>query len=194
MNYSIFIKTTKYLLLVISISIFILVIYNNDSLKNDVISQETSFQEGSFKSVKQVLHQPKFIGTDKKKQPFKVMAKKATRLKESPDIFNLENPTGEIKSGEEKFFLRGDQGVFDKKIQQLKVEGNVKFNNENNMVFNTSEMYFDFKKEILLGDKKVEGKKNNSIIISEGFKILNNGNQIHFTGKTRLLLENEKKN
>ena len=194
MNYSIFIKTTKYLLLVISISIFILVIYNNDSLKNDEISQEVSFQEGGFKSVKQVLHQPKFIGTDKKKQPFKVMAKKATRLKESPDIFNLEKPTGEIKSGKEKFFLRGDQGVFDKKIQQLKVEGNVKFNNENNMVFNTSEMYFDFKKEILLGDKKVEGKKNNSIITSEGFKILNNGNQIHFTGKTRLLLENEKKN
>ena len=45
-----------------------------------------------------------FVGVDKKSQPFKVMAKKATRYKKSPDIFNLENPTGEISSGEEKIF------------------------------------------------------------------------------------------
>ena len=186
-------NTHQSLLILISIIILALVIYNNDSLKNNEISNDYSFKQDDFQSVKQVLHKPIFMGVDNKKQPFKVMAKKATRLKESPDIFDLEKPTGELKSGTEKFFVKGDKGVFYKNIQQLKIKGNVQFNDEQNMIFNTSEMYFDFKKEVLIGDQKVKGKKNNSIIISEGFKITNNGDKIFFTGKTKLKLANENK-
>ena len=39
--------------------------------------------------------------------------------------------------------------------------------------------------------KKVEGKKNNSYIVSEGFKIFNQGEKIFFKGKTKLILANE---
>lgn len=193
MNYSIFIKSLKYILIIISVIILALVIYNNDSFKNTKIYKDYSFKQDDFQSVKQVLHKPVFMGIDKKKQPFKVMAKKATRLKESPDVFDLEKPTGELKSGTEKFFVKGDVGIFYKDIQQLKIKGNVQFNDEKNMIFNTSEMYFDFKQEILVGDQKVSGKKNNSIIISEGFKVTNNGDKIFFTGKTKLKLANENK-
>lgn len=192
MNYSVFIKSLKYLLAITSVIIFFLVIYNNDSFKNEKILSEYSFKESDFQTVKQVLHKPLFMGVDKKNQPFKVMAEKATRLKQSPDIFNLDKPTGEINSGKEKFYLSGDLGVFYKNIDKLKVKGNVKFNDENNMIFKTSEMYFDFKKEILSGNHKVSGKKNNSSVVSEGFKILNNGEKIYFTGKTKLILANEK--
>ena len=193
MNYSIFIKSLKYILIIISVIILALVIYNNDSFKNNKIYNDYSFKQDDFQSVKQVLHKPVFMGINKKKQPFKVMAKKATRLKESPDVFDLEKPTGELKSGTEKFFVKGDKGIFYKDIQQLKIKGNVQFNNEQNMIFNTSEMYFDFKKEVLIGDRKVRGEKNNSIIISEGFKVTNNGDKIFFTGKTKLKLANENK-
>ena len=88
--------------------------------------------------------------------------------------------------------MSGDKGIFYKNVNQLKVKGNVKFNNGENMIFTTSEMYFDFKKEVLSGNKRVNGKKNNSVIVSDGFKILNNGEQIFFTGKTKLKLINEK--
>ncbi len=192
MNYSVFIKSLKYILFFSSILILILVIYNNNSIEKEKIFTDYSYKEGDFQSVKQVLHKPTFMGIDKKNQPFKVMANKATRLKEAPNIFNLEKPTGEISSGKERFFLSGDNGIFDKNVDQLEVKGNVKFNNNENMTFTTSEINFDFKKEILSGNKKVNGKKNNSVIVSEGFKIFNNGEQIFFRGKTKLKLINEK--
>ena len=192
MNYSVFIKSLKFILLFFSVSILILVIFNNNSAKKENIFTDFSYDESDFQSVKQVLHKPTFIGIDKKNQPFKVMADKAIRLKQQPNIFKLEEPTGEINSGEEKFFLSGDKGIFNKNVDQLQIKGNVKFNDENNMIFKTSEMYFDFKKEVLSGNKKVNGKKNNSVIVSEGFKILNDGEQIFFTGKTKLRLINEK--
>ena len=59
------------------------------------------------------------------------------------------------------------------------------------MIFKTTEMYFDFKKEILSGNEKVRGEKNNSFIISEGFRIFNNGEKIFFTGKSKLTLAND---
>ena len=192
MNYSVFIKSLKFILHFFSLSILILVIFNNNSAKKENIFTDFSYDESDFQSVKQVLHKPTFIGIDKKNQPFKVMADKAIRLKQQPNIFKLEEPTGEINSGEEKFFLSGDKGIFNKNVDQLQIKGNVKFNDENNMIFTTSEMYFDFKKEVLSGNKKVNGKKNNSVIVSEGFKILDDGEQIFFTGKTKLRLINEK--
>ncbi len=192
MNYSVFIKSLKYIFLLLSISILILIIYNNNPIEKEKVYSDFSNNESDFMSVRQVLRKPTFIGIDKKNQPFKVMAKKATRLKQEPNIFNLEKPTGEINTGNEKFFLSGDKGIFNKNVEQLEVKGNVKFNDGEEMTFTTSEMYFDFKKEILSGNKRVNGKKNNSIIVSEGFKILNNGEQIFFTGKTKLKLINEK--
>ena len=56
------------------------------------------------------------------------------------------------------------------------------------MKFKTTEMDFDFKDEVLFGNKKVQGEKNNSIIVSEGFKIFNKGEKIFFTGKSKLTL------
>ena len=193
MNYSVFIKSLKYVLLLFSVSILILVFYNNNYIEKEKVYSDFSYNEIDFQSARQVLRKPTFIGIDKKNQPFKVMANKATRLKNEPNIFNLEKPTGEINTGKEKFFLSGDIGVFYKNVEQLEVKGNVKFNNGDAMTFTTSEMYFDFKKEILSGNERVNGKKNNSVIVSEGFKILNNGEQIFFTGKTKLKLINEKK-
>lgn len=192
MNYSVFIKSLKYIFLFFSISILILVFYNNKPVKKEKVYNDFSYDESDFHSFKQVLHRPTFIGIDNKNQPFKVMANKAIRLREEPNIFNLDKPTGEINSGKEKFFLSGDKGIFNKNVDQLKVEGNVKFNDGENMTFTTSEMYFDFKKEVLSGNKTVNGKKNNSVIVSEGFEIFNNGEQIFFTGKTKLKLINEK--
>ena len=192
MNYSVFIKSLKYILLLFSVSIFILVVYNNNPIEQENVYSNFSYNESDFQSAKQVLRKPTFVGIDKKNQPFKRMANKATRLKNEPNIFNLEKPTGEINTGKEKFFLSGNKGIFYKDAEQLEVKGNVTFDNGDEMTFTTSEMYFDFKKEILFGNKKVNGKKNNSVIVSEGFKIINNGEQIFFTGKTKLKLINEK--
>ena len=190
-DYSIFIKSIKYGFLLVSALILLLVFYNNEPLNNQIRTNNV-IENNEFKSVTQVLQNPTFMGVDKKSQPFKVMAAKATRFKQTPDIFNLEKPTGEMNSGKERFFLSGDKGIFNKEFQQLKVTGNVKLNDREDMVFKTSEMQFDFKKETLSGDKRVTGEKKNSFIHSEGFEIFDKGKKIIFTGKSKLILKNDK--
>ena len=191
MTYSKFIKTIKFIFLAISIIMLVLIIINNRQNQIKVVGEKFSYTEKIDGSINQVLVKPIFMGLNKKEQPFKVTASKATRFKEESNTFYLENPVGEILIDNDKYFLSGNNGIYDKNIQELKINGDVKFNNNLDLKFSTTEVLFDFKDQILFGEKAVSGYRNNSKIDSQGIKILNKENKIIFTGKTKLLLKNE---
>ena len=191
MTYSKFIKTIKFIFLAISIIMLVLIIINNRQNQIKVVGEKFSYTEKIDGSINQVLVKPIFMGLNKKEQPFKVTASKATRFKEESNTFYLENPVGEILIDNDKYFLSGNNGIYDKNIQELKINGDVKFNNNLDLRFSTTEVLFDFKDQVLFGEKAVSGYRNNSKIDSQGIKILNKENKIIFTGKTKLLLKNE---
>ena len=191
MTYSKFIKTIKFVFLGISVLMLLLIVINNKQNQIKIIGEKFSYTEKIDGSINQVLVKPIFMGLNKKEQPFKVTASKATRFKEESNTFYLENPIGEILIDNDKYFLSGNSGVYDKSIQELKINGDVKFNNNLDLKFSTTEVLFDFKEQVLFGEKAVSGYKNNSKIDSQGIKILNKENKIIFTGKTKLLLKNE---
>lgn len=191
MTYSKFIKTIKFVFLGISILMLLLIVINNRQSQIKIVGDTFSYSEKIDGSINQVLVKPIFMGLNKKEQPFKVTASKATRFKEETDTFYLENPIGEILIDNDKYYLSGNNGVYDKNIQELKINGDVKFNNNLDLKFSTTEVFFDFKKQVLFGEKAVSGYRNNTKIDSQGIKILNKENKIIFTGKTKLLLKNE---
>ena len=191
MTYSKFIRTIKFVFLGISILMLLLIVINNRQSQIKIVGDKFSYSEKIDGSINQVLVKPIFMGLNKKEQPFKVTASKATRFKEETDTFYLENPIGEILIDNDKYYLSGNNGVYDKNIQELKINGDVKFNNNLDLKFSTTEVFFDFKKQILFGEKAVSGYRNNTKIDSQGIKILNKENKIIFTGKTKLLLKNE---
>ena len=191
MTYSKFIKAIKFIFLGISILMLILIVINNRQNQIKIVGEKFSYTEKIDGSINQVLVKPIFMGLNKKEQPFKVTASKATRFKEESDTFYLENPIGEILIDNDKYFLRGNSGIYDKNIQELKINGDVKFNNNLDLKFSTTEVLFDFKEQVLVGEKAVSGYRNNSKIDSEGIRILNKENKIIFTGKTKLILKNE---
>ena len=191
MTYSKFIKTIKFVFVGISILMLLLIVINNRQSQIKIVGDKFSYSEKIDGSINQVLVKPIFMGLNKEEQPFKVTASKATRFKEETNTFYLENPIGEILIDNDKYYLSGNNGVYDKNIQELKINGDVKFNNNLDLKFSTTEVFFDFKKQVLFGEKAVSGYRNNTKIDSQGIKILNKENKIIFTGKTKLLLKNE---
>ena len=191
MKYSIFIKSLKYFLLFLSTSILTILIIKSTSQKGINQKSIVTFESEEINSTTQVLKKPLFMGLDKKQQPFKISALKAIRYNENENIFNLEEPKGEIKTSSENFFVHGSTGIFDNSEQTLLISGNVEFTNNDSMKFNTSKAKFDFKKQTLTGNQKVVGIRNDSKIKSEGFKIFNKENKIIFTGKSYLTLINK---
>lgn len=191
MTYSKFIKTIKFVFLGISILMLLLIVINNRQNQIKIVDEKFSYTDKIDGSINQVLVKPIFMGLNKKEQPFKVTASKATRFKEESNTFYLENPIGEISIDNDKYFLSGNKGIYDKNIQELKINGDVKFNNNLDLKFSTTEVFFDFKEQVLFGEKAVSGYRNNTKIDSQGIRIFNKENKIIFTGKTKLLLKNE---
>ena len=101
---------------------------------------------------------------------------------------NVLGPNGEIETNSEKFFIFGNKGVYDNNNQTLLINGDVEFTNKNSIKFETSVAEFDFRKQILTGNESVIGRKNDTIIKSEGFKIINKENKVIFFGKSYLTL------
>ena len=189
-NYSNFIKTLKSLFLIISILLILLILINKTPMKR-IMVDNNDIERDDFLGVHQILFKPSFIGLDKKKQPFKVSAAKATKLNNFDEIFNLEKPVGQITSNNEIYFLSGDSGLFDKSKQILQLEGDVVFEDKNLFSFHTEEASVDFKKKVIFGNTKITGGKENSSIISQGFKIVNKGTEIFFIGRSKLILSKD---
>ena len=188
MHYSIIVKSLKYFLLFLSITIFTILIIKSVTQKSANQNSLITFESEEVSSTTQVLKKPLFMGLDKKQQPFKISALKATRFTSSDNIFNLDKPNGEIETNSEKFYIYGNKGVYDNNNQTLMINGDVEFTNKNSIKFETSVAEFDFRKQILTGNESVIGRKNDSIIKSEGFKIINKENKVIFFGKSYLTL------
>ena len=188
MQYSIIVKSLKYFLLFLSIAIFTILIIKSVNQKNVNQNSLITFESEEVSSTTQVLKKPLFMGLDKKQQPFRISAQKATRFTSSDNIFNLDKPNGEIETNSEKFYIYGNKGVYNNNNQTLLINGDVEFTNKNSIKFETSVAEFDFRKQILTGNESVIGRKNDSIIKSEGFKIINKENKVIFIGKSYLTL------
>ena len=188
MQYSIIVKSLKYFLLFLSIAIFTILIIKSVNQKSVNQNSLITFESEEVSSTTQVLKKPLFMGLDKKQQPFKISAQKATRFTSSDNIFNLDKPNGEIETNSEKFYIFGNKGVYDNNNQTLLINGDVEFTNKNSIKFETSVAEFDFRKQILTGNESVIGRKNDTIIKSEGFKIINKENKVIFFGKSYLTL------
>ena len=188
MHYSIIVKLLKYFLLFLSITIFTILIIKSVTQKSANQNSLITFESEEVSSTTQVLKKPLFMGLDKKQQPFRISALKATRFTSSDNIFNLDKPNGEIETNSEKFYIFGNKGVYDNNNQTLMINGDVEFTNKNSIKFETSVAEFDFRKQILTGNESVIGRKNDSIIKSEGFKIINKENKVIFFGKSYLTL------
>ena len=189
MKYSFLIKSLKYFLIFLSLIILTLLVIKGILQRGNNNKSIITFESEEINSTAQILKNPLFMGLDKKQQPFKISADKAIRYNVNENIFNLEEPTGEIETNSEKFFVFGNSGVFDNNKQTLVIKGEVEFTNKISMEFKTAEAKFDFKKQVLIGDKLVVGKKKDSTIKSQGFKIFNKENKIIFTGKSHLSLK-----
>ena len=53
----------------------------------------------------------------------------------------FENPKGEIETDSEKFFMKGNFGVYNSKSQLLKVEGNVNLTDKKSLEFTTQRLF-----------------------------------------------------
>jgi lipopolysaccharide export system protein LptC len=132
---------------------------------------------------------PRFAGTRRDSRPYLVTADEAVRASREADIVNLSNPKGDIttKSGAWMALIAA-KGVYNQKAETLDLDGGVDLFHDRGLHFVSKTAHIDLKSGVANGNDTVTGNGPSIDITGEGFKVLDDGKTIIFTGKSKALL------
>lgn len=131
----------------------------------------------------------KFIGMDTKNRPVTITADQVVRTDDGQALISLKMPLADLVYQPGKSLtIRAENGQYDEKTGHLYLVGDVNLFQADAFELVTKAVEIDGKNRNAWSVDRVTGYSPNGSITAEGLKIINNGQSIVFTGKSRLVL------
>jgi lipopolysaccharide export system protein LptC len=133
---------------------------------------------------------PRFFGLDRNNRPFAVTGDIATQADREGSSVTIESPQADVtlKDGA-GVLLNADLGYYRQKEQILDLVGGVDLFHERGYEMHTTSARVDMKSGVAWGDAPVQGQGDFGTINAQGFRVAEDGQAIHFTGKSHLVLD-----
>ncbi len=188
-GYSRFVNLTKFFLPVVALALVALVI-----AWPHLDSEDLRFRLG-FAAIKLGVTEdpsminPRFVGADKNDRAYSLTADLARRLSGEPARVELEMPKADITlSNGTWLVLTADTGVFGSAEQKLNLSGAVNLYHDSGYEFRTQRAAIDLAAGQAEGNDPIEGQGPFGQLKADGFRLVDHGKVIHFTGKAQLLM------
>jgi lipopolysaccharide export system protein LptC len=132
---------------------------------------------------------PRFRGRDDKSRPYTVVAKVATQESSGADEVDLDQPKADmtLKSGA-WVALTANQGLYQREREYLHLDGNVSLFHDQGFEFRTSAAEVDLNASTAHSDRPVEGQGPAGTLNAQGFRLLDGGQRIIFTGQSHMTI------
>jgi len=137
----------------------------------------------------------KYSSTDSQNRPYTITADSAAQPQDKAiDTIDLVRPQANFTLANSHWMtITAQQGTYHRNADTIDLSGNVTLDHDSGMTFHTSAAQIDMKAKVAGGSDPVQGQNATSEINSEGFKVLDDGDVIIFTGKTLLRLHGKGK-
>ncbi len=134
--------------------------------------------------------QPRYRGLDEQGRPYNVTADAATQAGASQNILDLSNPRADQFLGAEAWvMLESLTGRFDRANNRLDLAGDVTFWHDNGTRMRTAQALVRINAGYAEGDAPVAAQGPFGTLTSEGFRIIDRGQVVIFTGHAHTVLE-----
>ncbi len=132
---------------------------------------------------------PRFAGTNKENRPYTLTAAEARRVTPDADSILLTKPVGDMTTaGGSWVSLSAANGNYAQSEKILDLGGGVDLFHDKGMHFNSPTARINLDTGIAEGRDPVTGNGPSIELAGEGFKILNDGKTVIFTGKAKAIL------
>jgi lipopolysaccharide export system protein LptC len=136
---------------------------------------------------------PRYAGTDRDGHPYVITASVGRQVPQRDDVMALDQPVANLKSHSgADVVVTADSGVYQSQTQFLDLFGNVTVTHENGSKFVTSSARLDAANNAAEGAYPVEGHGPQGDITAQGFRMIDKGDIVVFTGQSNLLLKGSK--
>lgn len=133
---------------------------------------------------------PHYAGLDRLGRPFVVSAASGRQVPDRQDLMSLQAPQADMKThGGADIVITAQTGVYQSQAQLLDLFGAVTLVHQNGTRFVTDAARVDTAHNTAEGSNPVEGHGPSGDVRAEGFRILDKGDTILFTGHANLLLK-----
>jgi lipopolysaccharide export system protein LptC len=136
---------------------------------------------------------PRYAGVDRFNRPYVVTAAIGRQVPNRDDLMSLEHPRAEmiLRRGA-LIVVTAAAAVYQSQAQLLDLSEDVNLVHENGTRFVTKTAHVDVSADTAEGHDPVSGRGPSGDIDAQGFRILDKGDTIIFTGKSNLLLKGSK--
>ena len=135
------------------------------------------------------MEKPVFVATDDKNRPYRLTATKARQTSRNATMVALDDPKAKIKLADgDSVRISAQKGRFDRKKNRLTLIGDVNVHHDHNYSFRTAHATIDMKTKSAWGKQQVYASSPKATVAAQGFRIIDKGATVIFTGKTRVVL------
>lgn len=132
---------------------------------------------------------PRYRGVDEQARPYTITAAVAQQVG-AEEIMDLTEPRGDITLSDGAWiFLRADTGRYDKAAQRLALNGNVTIYHDDGTMLRTPSALILLDQGAAEGDDPVAAQGSFGTLTSDGFRLIDRGAVVIFTGKAHAVLE-----
>jgi lipopolysaccharide export system protein LptC len=126
----------------------------------------------------------KFDGKDKKGRPYSITADSASHADGDDRHITLTKPMADIVMASGAYVaLTANDGLLDRDADIVTLNGDVTLFHDNGLSFQTPSATIHLKDKTAEGNDPVEGQNGDGELTSQGFRVLDDGDTIVFTGK-----------
>lgn len=131
----------------------------------------------------------RYQGTDKNSRMFTITADLARNLLDGTSAVELEMPKADMVLEDGSWLvLTADTGIYTRDTATLNLTGSVTLFHDSGYEFRTSKASINLTEGLVEGNEKVEGQGPFGDLEAEGFRLIDKGKIIQFTGKARMVI------
>jgi lipopolysaccharide export system protein LptC len=136
---------------------------------------------------------PRYAGVDRLNRPYVVTSAVGRQASNRDDLMSLERPRAEMtmRNGAQ-VVVTAATAMYQSQAQLLDLFGNVNLVHENGTRFVTNTAHVDVAADSAMGNDPVTGHGPSGDITAQGFRVVDKGDTIIFTGTSHLLLKGTK--
>ncbi len=136
---------------------------------------------------------PRYAGVDRENRPYVVTSAIGRQASDRDDLMSLERPRAEMTMHNGALVVvTAATAMYQSQAQLLDLFGDVNLVHENGTRFVTNAAHVDVAADSAVGNDPVTGHGPSGDITAQGFRVVDRGNTIVFTGKSNLLLKGTK--
>jgi lipopolysaccharide export system protein LptC len=130
----------------------------------------------------------RFVGSDSHGRPYTITYDSAQQPPQGGPI-DMINPVAELTLENGRWVaVKADEARYDQQAGTIDLSGNVQLFHDAGYRFTTERAHVEFNKNLIWGTRAVTGRGPKGEVQGRGFRVINNGDSIVFTGPARLLM------